>query len=177
MDENVVRTDSGLDAPPPPDPPPPLPRSASSYQGSAHKRSPALAAFLSVFPGLGHLYNGEIGKALAFFCAFATCVFLVAEADGGPFFGLLIPFIVFYNMIEAYRSAERINLQSFSGVSPIDQPASNQLWGWSLVAMGSLLLLHNLGLFRFQWVAKMWPLLMIGAGVVLLRGSLFGGRR
>ncbi len=170
MEENVVRTESGGEAPQPPRPTPP-------YQGSAHKRSPALAAFLSFFPGLGHLYNGEIGKALAFFCAFATCVFVLAETDGGVFFGLLIPFIVFYNMIEAYRSAERINLQAFSGVSPADEPATNRLWGWSLVVLGGLLLAHNLGLFRFQWVAKMWPLLMIAAGVVLLRGSLFGNRQ
>jgi TM2 domain-containing membrane protein YozV len=170
MDENAVRNDSGMDAPQPPR------VTAPAYQ-SAHKRSPALAAFLSIFPGFGHLYNGEIGKALAFFCAFASCVFIIAEADGGPFFGLLIPFIIFYNMIEAYRSAERINLQSFSGVATVDEPASNQLWGWSLVGMGSVLLLHNLGLFRFQWIGKMWPLLMIGAGVMLLRGSLFGNRQ
>ncbi len=171
MEENVVGTDSGADAPPPPRVTPPL------HQGSSHKRSPALAAFLSLFPGLGHVYNGEIGKGLAFFCAFATCIFVLAESDGGVFFGLLIPFIVFYNMIEAYRSAERINLQSFSGVSPLDEAASGQLWGWSLVVLGGVLLAHNLGLFRFQWVAKMWPLLMIAAGVALLRGSLFGGRQ
>ena len=102
----------------------------------------------------------------------------MAETDGGSvFFGLLLPFIIFYNMIEAYRSSERINLQAFSGVHSIDEPASNQLWGWSLVAMGGVLLLHNLGLFHFQWIAKMWPLLMIGAGVLLLRGSLFGNRQ
>jgi TM2 domain-containing membrane protein YozV len=171
MEETVVSAESGVDAPQPPRTPPP------AYQVSTHKRSPALAAFLSLFPGLGHLYNGEIGKALAFFSAFATCIFVVAEADGGVFFGLLIPFIVFYNMIEAYRSAERINLQSFSGVERFEEPASNQLWGWSLVAMGGLLLAHNLGFFRFQWVAKMWPLLMIAAGVALLRGSLFGSRQ
>ena len=47
----------------------------------------------------------------------------------------------------------------------------------SRVAMGGLLLLHNLGLFSFAWIAKMWPLLMIAAGVVLLRGSLFGSRQ
>ncbi len=173
MEENVVRTDGGVDAPQPP----PAPRIAPAYPASAHKRSPALAAFLSFFPGFGHLYNGEIGKALAFFSAFATCIFVLAESNGGVFFGLLIPFIVFYNMIDAYRSAERINLQSLSGVSPTDQPASNALWGWSLVVMGGLLLLHNLGLFRFEWVARLWPLLMIGAGVVLLRGSLFGNRQ
>ena len=172
MEENVVRADSGPDAPEPPRVAPPL------YQGSAHKRSPALAAFLSLFPGFGHLYNGEIGKALAFFCAFATCVFVVAETDGSSvFFGLMIPFIIFYNMIEAYRSAERINLQSFSGVSRLDEPANNKLWGWSLVFLGGLLLAHNLGLFRFQWIAKMWPLLMIAAGAALLRGSLFGSRQ
>ncbi len=173
MEENVVRTDGGTDAPQPP----PTPRIAPAYPGSAHKRSPALAAFLSFFPGFGHLYNGEIGKALAFFSAFATCIFVLAESNGGVFFGLLIPFIVFYNMIDAYRSAERINLQSLSGVGPADEPASNALWGWSLVVMGGLLLLHNLGLFRFEWIARLWPLLMIGAGVVLLRGSLFGNRQ
>ena len=172
MEENAVSAESGVETPKPPRLPPPV------YQGSAHKRSPALAAFLSVFPGFGHLYNGEIGKALAFFCAFATCVFVMAETDGGSiFFGLLIPFIIFYNMIEAYRSAERINLLSFSGANQVDEPASNQLWGWSLVVMGGLLFAHNVGLFRLQWIAKMWPLLMIAAGVVLLRGSLFGNRQ
>jgi len=171
MEENTVRADIGAEAPQPAAVPPPV------YRGSAHRRSPALAAFLSLFPGFGHLYNGEIGKALAFFSAFATCIYIAAEGDGGPFFGLLAPFIVFYNMIEAYRSAERINLQSFSGVSTVNEPESNRLWGWSLVAMGGLLLLHNLGLFSFAWIAKMWPLLMIAAGVVLLRGSLFGSRQ
>ena len=172
MEETVARAESGPDAPQPPRVGPAV------YPVSTHKRSPALAAFLSLFPGFGHLYNGEIGKALAFFSAFATCIFVMAETDGGSvFFGLMIPFIVFYNMIEAYRSAERINLQSFSGVNTFDEPASNQLWGWSLVVMGGLLLAHNLGLFRFQWIAKMWPLLMIAAGVALLRGSLFGSRQ
>jgi len=175
MEENVVRTDSGVDAPQPQA----AVRVENVYRGSAHKRSPALAAFLSfIFPGFGHLYNGEIGKALAFFCAFATCIFVMSESNGNSvFFGLLIPFIVFYNAIEAYRSAERINLQSYSGLSTVDEPASNRLWGWSLVVMGGLLLLHNMGLFRFEWIARMWPLLMIAAGVVLLRGSLLGGQK
>ena len=169
MEETTVRTDSGVDAPQPP-------RPTVTYPVSSHRRSPALAAFLSLFPGFGHIYNGEIGKALAFFCAFVTCVFVMTEGDGNVFFGFLIPFIVFYNMIEAYRSAERINLQSLSGAGQADDGQSSQLWGWSLVVMGGLLTLHNLGLFRFQWIAKMWPLLMIAAGVALLRGSLFGSR-
>ena len=175
MEEQVVSSEGGIETPQPPVRVPP-----PSVTGSGHRRSPALAALLSFFPGLGHLYNGEIGKALAFVCAFATCIFGLAENDGssgGIFFGFLAPFILFYNMIEAYRSAERINLQSLSGVSTIDEPASNRLWGWSLVAMGGLLLLHNLGIFPIQTLARMWPLLMIAAGFVLLRGSVFGGDR
>ena len=176
MEENVVRTDGTEDGPQPP--PPAAPRISQAYPGSAHKRSPALAAFLSFFPGLGHLYNGEIGKALAFFSAFATCIFVMADSNGNNvFFGLLIPFVLFYNIIEAYRSAERINLQSLSGVSMVDEPASNQLWGWSLVVMGGFLLLHNLGVFRFEWISRLWPVLMIGAGALLLRGTLFGSRQ
>lgn len=171
MEDNVARTDSGVDAPQPP-------RMAPTFQGSGHKRSPALAALLSLFPGFGHLYNGEIGKALVFFSAFATCIFVMAETNGGSvFFGLMLPFIVFYNMIEAYRSAERINLQSLSGLATADEPHSNRLWGWALVGMGGVLLLHNLGFFRFEWVAKLWPLVLIAAGFVLLRGTVFGDRR
>lgn len=173
MEENITGTEHGVESSMPP---PQAPRVDPTYQRPTQRRSPGLAAFLSFFPGLGHLYNGEIGKALAFFSAFASCVFIVAEDNGGAFFGLLIPFIVFYNMIEAYRSAERINLQSFSGASALEEPSS-ELWGWSLVVMGGLLLLNNLGLFRFAWIAKMWPLIMIAAGVVLLRGSLFGSRQ
>ena len=126
MEENVISTEPAVDAPPPPKAPNP------AYQVSSHRRSPALAAFLSLFPGFGHLYNGEIGKALAFFCAFATCVFVMAETDGGSiFFGLLIPFIIFYNMIEAYRSAERINLQSFSGVNASKRSTRSRIADWS----------------------------------------------
>ena len=171
MEENAVRSDNEEAAPQPR-------RIAPPFPGSAHKRSPALAAFLSLFPGFGHLYNGEIGKALVFFSAFATCIFVLSDTNGGnAFFGLMIPFIVFYNMIEAYRSAERINLQSLSGQPATDEPSSNRLWGWALVVMGGLLLLHNLGLFRFEWVAKLWPLLLIAAGFALLRGTIWDDRR
>lgn len=137
-------------------------------------KSPALATLLSLFPGVGQLYNGELAKGVAFVSAVGTCVFLIGSSDAEPFFALLLAFIYFYGLIDAYQSAQRINLMALSGVTPKSMEEPSPVWGTSLVGMGFLLLAHNFGLFRFEWLTKFWPLILVGAGVSLLRGSLWG---
>lgn len=140
---------------------------------STDRKSPALAAMLSIFPGVGQLYNGELPKAVTFVAGFATCIYLASHTDGEVFFVMAMPFLYFYNLIDAYQSAQRINLMALSGALPQSQPEASPLWGWSLIGMGVLLMLNNLGLLRFAWIAKFWPLLLVAAGVALLRGSLW----
>lgn len=140
----------------------------------ADRKSPALAALLSIFPGVGQLYNGDLPKAVSFVAGFATLIYLASHTDGEVFFVMSIPFLYFYNLIDAYQSAHRINLMALSGALPLTPQESSAHWGWSLIVMGGVLLLHNLGLLQFAWIAKFWPLLLVAAGVALLRGSLWG---
>lgn len=69
-------------------------------------RNPGVSAVLSFFiPGLGQIYNGQIGLAfLYFFLMFvsALCCFVVIG-----FFTTPIIWIV--GIVDAYRSAERLN--------------------------------------------------------------------
>ena len=89
-------------------------------------------------------------------------------------FGLVIPFVVFYSAIDAYRSAVAINLRS-AGRSPeleSADDAESPAWGVVLLGIGLLLLMNNLGILEIAAVRRFWPLLLIIAGAMFLRRSL-----
>jgi TM2 domain-containing membrane protein YozV len=69
-------------------------------------KSPILAAVLSVvFPGLGQIYNGQIGKGIAFLILGAVLVFSIAALIGF----VLYPIFWIYNIYDAYTVARKIN--------------------------------------------------------------------
>jgi TM2 domain-containing membrane protein YozV len=80
-----------------------------SIEGSTRdrvKKNPGLAAVLSFFfAGLGQIYNGEIGKGIAFIIIYFFC--LLSMLVGIGFF--LVPVVWIGGMIDAHHSAERIN--------------------------------------------------------------------
>lgn len=135
-------------------------------------KSPGLAVLLSLFPGLGQVYNGQPAKALVFFAAWAASVYAVREIAPLPF-GLFIPFVYFFNLVDAYRSAASVNARFLGGTqAPEEDTAESPVWGGTLVAIGMMLLLHNLGWLRFTWLRQYWPLLLIVLGLILLRNSM-----
>jgi len=72
----------------------------------AKRKSPGLAAFLSFFiTGLGQFYNGEFWKGITFFVIQIVNVFLMCFLVGF----LTFPLTWLYCVIDAYRSAKRIN--------------------------------------------------------------------
>ena len=152
--------------------PPPLPPPVATTLVMRPPKRPALAMFLSLFPGVGQLYNGQIAKALALFAAFASAIFLADEV-GMPF-PLVIPFVVFYSAIDAYRSAVMINLRAAGRpVQPeAEDDAESPAWGAVLLGIGILLLMNNLGILQFAAVRRFWPLVLVGAGFVFLRRAL-----
>ncbi len=155
----------GNPLPPLPPPPmtPPMPR--------RDPRNPWIALLLSVFPGVGQLYNGQPAKAFVFFFGWVGCIWGASEVAGLPF-GLLIPFVYFYNLVDAYRSACCINARS-SGVAETEQEAlESPTWGLLLVGLGTVLLLHNLGWLNLAALGRYWPILLIGAGGVFVYGSI-----
>src|SRR6185503_12296782 len=95
---------------PPPDIPPPPPSGfpgAPPY-GSRLAKNPWLALVLSIFPGVGQVYNGQPAKAFVFFFGWVFSIYGTVEIAPLPF-ALLIPFVYFYNLVDAYRSAMLIN--------------------------------------------------------------------
>src|SRR4051812_27371030 len=99
---------------PPPLPPPALPSQPPAGIPPAPPtearppRNPWLALVLSIFPGVGQLYNGQPAKALVFFSGWVFSIWATVEIAPLPF-ALLIPFVYFYNLVDAYRSAMMIN--------------------------------------------------------------------
>jgi hypothetical protein len=74
-------------------PPPPAP----------DEPNPGLAAILGFIPGVGAMYNGQYAKGIVHLIVFAV---LVSLAGGNGIFGLFIAGWVFYQVIEAYHTAQ-----------------------------------------------------------------------
>ena len=148
--------------------PPPPP--AATVVTRPPKR-PVLAMFLSLaFSGVGQLYNGQTAKAFALFAAFAASIYLADEV-GMPF-GLVIPFVVFYSAIDAYRSAVLINQRAAGRpAEPEVLEEDSPTWGAVLLGIGRLLLMNNLGSLQHVAVRRCGPLALVVAGVVFLRRS------
>jgi 4-hydroxybenzoate polyprenyltransferase len=152
----------------PPLPPPAAP--AAAGPAVPEIKVPWVALLLSlVMPGLGQVYNGQFAKALTIFIAFSGSIYLVTEGHPLPF-AIFLPFVIFSNMIDAYRSATVINARGLAPVTAEDK--ESPAWGIGLAVMGLLLLLNNLGWLHLGALVPYWPLLLIGAGLLLLRRSL-----
>jgi TM2 domain-containing membrane protein YozV len=150
----------------PPRLPPPAP-----YR-PAPPKSPGLALALSLFPGLGQVYNGQPAKALVFFFAWVGSIYATVEINPLPF-AFLIPFTYLYNLVDAWRSAALINVRAEGGVAPAEEPTpESPAWGISLVVLGSILLFHNLGWLQLAWLQRFWPALLIAAGIAFIYASL-----
>jgi Domain of unknown function (DUF5668)/B-box zinc finger len=69
----------------------------------AHTPSPGLAAVLGFIPGVGAMYNGQFAKALVHVLVFVSIIWITSNGSG--FFGIFIPFFVFYMVFDAYKTA------------------------------------------------------------------------
>ena len=138
--------------------------------------NPVLAALLGLIPGVGAMYNGQFAKGLVHVIIFAVLVGLAQ--DQNDLWGLLIMFFFFYQVFDAYRTAKA----RLIGQPIPDDPLglSRGLWGSSeaagsfshvptgavvLIGLGVLFLLGNAGLFHWNWIGKLWPLILIALGI------------
>jgi hypothetical protein len=131
-----------------PTPPPPL---VVPYPVIVDRKSPVLAAFLSFFPGLGHLYLGLYPRAFAIGGAFILGIMMTSHGRAGEFFGPLIAFVWFFAVIDAVRQAKAINRgelaeAGFAGEQQLRKAAAGTgglTWGVILVGLGALLLIDR----------------------------------
>ncbi|MFI5007155.1 MAG: LiaI-LiaF-like domain-containing protein [Solirubrobacterales bacterium] len=150
--------------------PPALPPAASYVK---LPKNPWLAVLFSfVLPGLGQVYNGEPARALVFLFGFVGSIYLTASASPFPF-AFLIPFIFIYGLIDAHKRSTAINQRFLGGVPVDDEPESESpAWGLTLVAVGALLLLNNLGWLDLIALQRYWPIVLIVAGAFFIRSSV-----
>jgi hypothetical protein len=166
-------------APPPPFTPPPV--SAYAAQPVAMpvrpvgQSSPAAAFLLGLFPGLGAIYNGQYNKGLIQIAIFASIIVGFASDLDAGFIVMLAIFLagfIFYCAFEAMRTAQARN----AGEVP-----SDPLESWSsgrpvgpiiLIGLGALLLLNNFHVLEFIRLGRLWPLILIGAGLYMFRNKL-----
>src|SRR5262245_16009695 len=108
--------------------PPPAPRARVM-------KAPGLALALSAFfPGIGQVYNGQPAKALVFFCVFVGSLWGSIEYGPLPYV-FMIPFVYFYGIVDAYRSAALMNARGEGEVAE-DEVIESPWWGAGLIAVG-----------------------------------------
>ena len=170
-------------APAPAAPPPPI---TPPYPVIVERKSPALAGFLSCFPGLGHLYLGLYPRAFAVGGAFILGIMMTSHGGPGEFFGPLVAFVWFFAIIDAVRQAKAINRgqlaeAGFAGEQQIRRAAAGTgglTWGVILVGLGSILLIDRY--FDIDWsFMSDWggPAAFILLGFVLIIGHVSKRRR
>ena len=90
--------------------------------------SPGLAAFLGFIPGVGAMYNGQFGKAIAHLMVFIGLIWATDTAGRMDWvFGMLIPFWIFYMVFDAYRTAHAREL----GLPAPTDPFGFETWWMS----------------------------------------------
>jgi hypothetical protein len=153
---------------------PPSPVAVPPPHVVVDRKSPALAGFLSFFPGLGHVYLGLYPRAFALGGAFILCIAMTSHH--GEFFGPVIAFVWFFGVIDAVRQANAINRgqlaeAGFAGDQQLRAAAGTGAltWGVILVGLGALLLIDRY--FDIDWsFMSEWggPAAFILLGLVLI---------
>jgi Domain of unknown function (DUF5668) len=140
--------------------------------------SSAGAAFILGFiPGLGAVYNGEYNKALIHIVVFAAMIVGLNSDIGDSaevVLSLLLAGFVLYMAFDAHRTA-RAKLAGETSLDPIESWSKNRPVGpMILIALGALFLLNNFSWFPFYRIGRLWPVILIGVGVLLFRNRLSG---
>jgi len=148
---------------------PPLPGTPSSGP------NPAVAGILGAIPfGIGAVYNGQYAKGLAHLFIFAMLIYGVNHAGSLDWlFGILIPFFILYQIIDAVKTAKAMQLgqpgpdplglaQAFGGGQRVDA-SKIPIGAVVLIGVGMLFLLHTMGVWEFGF-DRFWPLIIVALG-------------
>lgn len=141
------------------------------------QKNPMLAAILSAFPGIGHVYNGLYMRGLTFFLITVSLMTLLSQR-GNVLVAMSMTFFWIFNIIDAYRQATLINYGYAQDLGLLDMPKRPMASQGGLVA-GVILTL--IGIFAFletyfdidlEWMVDFWPLFLVGIGLWLIVGSI-----
>jgi len=167
-------------SPPHPQAPPVVP--AQLRVRDTRSRSPALAAILSMMPGLGQVYVGYYQRGFVHAAVVASLITILASHTVerlSPLFGLFMTFFWLYNIIDAARRASLYN-DALAGNPSIELPEDfktpgirgSVFGGIALIVAGFILLLNTRFGVSLDWVEQWWPVAPMIFGVYLLVRAL-----
>lgn len=152
------------------------------------RKSPVLAAILSIFPGLGQVYVGAYRRGFTYVGIFAGLIVLLSSGSARgiePGIGVMMSFFFLYNMIDASRLAQLFN-DAADGITTeelrrefiagIGQRGSIG-GGVALFVGGMLFLLHVWFDMPMEWIADWWPLVPVGLGAWLIYAGIRDKRK
>jgi TM2 domain-containing membrane protein YozV len=138
------------------------------------EKNPALAAFLSIFPGAGAFYNGNLFKGIAFVLVFTILIILTDNANSADevVFGLMIAGFYIFQIVDSYNEAVRINKAWLSHGERSGAPREDvSLFSAVLVlAIGIIFQLANLDIISYREITRFWPLILIVFGIKAVVG-------
>ncbi len=153
------------------------------------KKSRAIATFLSIFPGAGHLYLGLQRRGIQLMAAFLFSIYILDILRLGIFL-FLIPIIWFYSFFDGMQRASKIGREPVEDAPIIPYSGRYQKWiGIGLIVVGLYYLTTSIiipalspTLYKLididlkYWFDRYFQLavlciLLIGGGIKLLAGK------
>jgi hypothetical protein len=145
-----------------------------TYYEDSRVRSPLIAGFLSLLPGLGQIYVGYYQQGFLNILVVGSLIsFMASDTLEGlvPLAGLFLVFFWLYNIVDAVRRAALFN-QALAGLGPRELPRDVALpagqgslaAGVILVVVGVIALSHTLFNIPLDWVEDWWPLALVAMG-------------
>ncbi len=142
-------------------------------------KTPALACFLSLMPGLGQVYTGYYVRGFTYIIIIAGIITLLASGDMDdlvPFLALFMAFFWLHNIIDAGRRAQFYN-QALVGGTDLDEfPPEMKMPGMGgsifaglgLIVVGLLALSYTKYDLSLAWLEDWWPVIPIFVGIYLV---------
>lgn len=134
-------------------------------------KSPSLAAFLSIFPGMGAVYNGNLLKGITYMLLFAVLIVLTNNAyePDSIVFGLMIAGFYIFQIIDSYNEAGRINENVLNEENPAGSKEDFSLFSAIVVLLlGIVFQMANFDMLTYRQVSRLWPLVLIAFGIKIV---------
>ncbi len=135
------------------------------------RKSPTLAGFLSLMPGLGQAYVGYYKSGFIILLIVAAVITVLSNGvrGSGPLFGMFLAFFWIFQIIDAVRKAKLYNEYVSGREETIEPPSDSPLAGGVvLAALGLYLTLTITFDLDLDFLETFWPLAVLGAGIYLL---------
>jgi hypothetical protein len=155
-----------------------------AYPEDPRFKSPALATFLSIVPGLGQVYVGYYRQGFINVVVIGSLISVLAPGPRvhWPLTPLLVFFLIFYwlyNIVDAARRATFYN-QALSGISVTELPEEFRLpeshgslaGGLLLILAGVVISTKTVFGYSLEWLERWWPLALVLVGGYLVVQSL-----